>query len=407
MSVRTTPSAVVETRAPLTGRLAVVAVTLGIFSIVTTEILPIGLLTPIGSTFGLSDGTAGLMMTTPGILAAIAAPVVTVATARLDRRFMLGVLMLVLTIADFLAAVAPNYPVLMVSRVLVGIVIGAFWSIAAGLAERLVPRARVARATAVIFSAVPLGSVIGVPAGTFIGAQWGWRAAFAVMGALTLGVLAALAVFVPALPSERATRLDVLGGMLRSRAVRWALLVTVLIVLAHFGTYTYVTPLLEQVTHAGPALITVLLFGYGLAGITGNFVAGAAVARHPKATFAVSAVMIACATTALPFAGGSVFGAAALLVVWGLAYGAVPVCSQTWFAHAAPRSPEAASVLFTSSFQATFSLGALAGGMVVDASSVRTVMITGGAAAFAMAACVPLSSERRRASTIWNQGGER
>ncbi|MFE0028222.1 MFS transporter [Amycolatopsis sp. NPDC059021] len=407
MSVSTTPSPALAPALPRFGWLAVIAVTLGIFSIVTTEILPIGLLTPIGSAFGLSDGTAGLMMTTPGILAAIAAPVVTVATARLDRRLMLGVLMLVLAAADLLAAVAPDYPVMMVSRVLVGIVIGAFWSIAAGLAERLVPRERVARATAVIFSAVPLGSVIGVPAGTFIGAQWGWRAAFAVMGALTLGVLAALAAFVPALPARRVTRLDVLGGMLRTREVRWALLVTVLIVLAHFGTYTYVTPLLEQVTHAGPALITVLLFGYGVAGITGNFVAGAAVARHPKATFVISALMIACATTALPFAGRSVFGAATVLVVWGLAYGAVPVCSQTWFAHAAPRTPEAASVLFTSSFQATFSLGALAGGMVVDASSVRTVMLAGGAAALAMAACVPLSSRRRRASTIWNHDGER
>ena len=98
---------------------AVFCITLGIFSLVTTEILPIGLLTAIAREFGVSDGTAGLTMTLPGLLAAIAAPVVTTATGRFDRRVMLCALVLLLAFADFLAAVAPAYPVLLVSRVLV------------------------------------------------------------------------------------------------------------------------------------------------------------------------------------------------------------------------------------------------------------------------------------------------
>ncbi|WP_425473863.1 MFS transporter [Saccharothrix saharensis] len=106
---------------------AVLAVTAGIFSIVTTEILPIGLLTPIGAEFGVSTGTAGLMMTAPGLLAAVAAPVVTVATGRVDRRAMACGSVLVLAVADFLAAVASAYWVVVVSRVVVGFVIGAFW----------------------------------------------------------------------------------------------------------------------------------------------------------------------------------------------------------------------------------------------------------------------------------------
>src|SRR5580700_4488293 len=99
----------VAARSPLISWLAVITVMLGIFSIVTTEILPIGLLTPIGTTFRISDGVAGLMMTMPGFLAAVAAPTVTLATARLDRRLMLCVLMLVLALADFMAALAPAY----------------------------------------------------------------------------------------------------------------------------------------------------------------------------------------------------------------------------------------------------------------------------------------------------------
>ncbi|SHF16985.1 MFS transporter [Streptoalloteichus hindustanus] len=379
------------TRTTLPGWLAVVAVTTGIFSIVTTEILPIGLLTSIGASFQVSDGTAGLMMTLPGILAAIAAPAVTVTTGRLGRRVMLCALMLLLAVADFLSAAAPAYWVMLVSRVLVGLVIGAFWSIGAGLAPRLVRPARVGTATAVIFSAVPLGSVLGVPAGTLIGDLAGWRMAFVAMGVLTVGVFAALVAFVPPLPAGQVTRSRVLAGMFGRTGARTGLAVTFLVVLAHFGAYTYVTPFLEQVTHLGPSAVTAVLLIYGGAGIAGNFVAGTVVSRGVRGTLAVSAGMLAVATLLLPVIGRWGIGAVVLLVVWGVAYGAVPVCSQTWFARSAPETPEAASVLFTSSFQATISLGAWAGGVVLDATSPSTVMGIGGVAALLTVLTVLLS----------------
>lgn len=354
---------------------------MGIFSIVTTEILPIGLLTPIGDSFGLSDGTAGLMMTLPGMLAAVAAPTVTVTTGRVDRRHMLGALILVLALANFLAAIAPGYWLMLLSRILVGLVIGAFWSIGSGLAARLVPETQAGRATAVIFSAVPLGSVLGVPAGTLLGQLAGWRAVFITMGILTLAVLAALMASLPPLPPQSVTRLSVLRDLLRTSRVRRGLAVTFLVVTAHFGTYTYVTPFLAEVTHAGPRLITAYLLAYGAAGIAGNFLAGAWVRRKLHVTFTAAACLLAAATLLLPVLGTGEAGALVLLLAWGVAYGAVPVCSQTWFVTAAPGAPEAASVVFTSSFQATFALGALAGGTVVDATSTTVVMVLGGVVA--------------------------
>ncbi|MDP9844016.1 MFS transporter [Streptosporangium lutulentum] len=379
-----TPAPAAPARSPLIGWLAVVSVMLGIFSIVTAEILPIGLLTSIGSDFDVSDGAAGLMMTIPGILAAIAAPTVTVVTGRFDRRLMLCALILLLAVANFLAAAAPAYWVMVISRVLVGLVIGGFWSIGAGLAVRLVRTERVGTATAVIFSAVPLGSVLGVPAGTLIGHLAGWRTAFVVMGVMTVGVFLALLVLVPPLPAVQVTRLAVLGDLLRGAGVRAGLVLTFLIVMAHFGTYTYVTPFLQQVTQVSPGLITTFLLVYGIVGIAGNFIAGMTATRNLRATFVVSGCMIAGATLLLPVLGRGDVGAIVLLVVWGLAYGAVPVCSQTWFSTSAPHAPEAASILFTSSFQATIAVGALLGGVVVDAASPSTVMVVGGAIATLM-----------------------
>lgn len=386
---------------------AVLSVMMGIFAIVTTEILPIGLLTSIGSGFTVSDGTAGLMMTMPGYLAAAAAPAVTVATARIDRRLMLCACMFLLAAANFIAAAAPAYWAVLVSRVLVGVVIGGFWSIGAGLADRLVPARSARRATAVVFSAVPLGSVLGVPLGTLIGDLAGWRTSFAVMGLLSVAVLIALAVLVPPLPAEGAARLTALRGMMRSRSTRHALLVTVLVVLAHFGAYTYVTPFLERVTHVPPGLITVFLLAYGAAGILGNFLAGTALARHPHATFGAAGGLIAFATLALPLLGRWDVGVIALLVLWGVGYGAVPVCSQAWFARAAPHSPEAASVLFTASFQATLSTGALVGGAVMDRTSPSTIMALGGATAVVMVMAVVSGRPRRSASAAGPGGGRR
>lgn len=137
-------------------------------------------------------------------------------------------------------------------------------------------------------------------------------------------------------------------------------------------------------THVGSGLVTIYLLVYGAAGIAGNFLGGSTVGRYPRSTFAAAAALIAAATLLLPVLGQSDAGAVALLVVWGVAYGAVPVCSQTWFSKTAPDSPEASSVLFTSSFQATISIGALVGGAVLDRSSPSMVMVLGGMAAVLM-----------------------
>ncbi|WP_328404535.1 MFS transporter [Nocardia sp. NBC_00403] len=368
-------------RSPLLRWLAVFAVMLGIFSIVTTEILPIGLLTSIGTDFTISDGMAGLMMTMPGLLAAVAAPLITVAAARIDRKLLLCACTLLLVLANAVAAIAPDFWLVLVSRVLIGITIGGYWSIAAGLAGRLVPPESAARATAVIFSSVPLGSVLGVPAGTLVGSLAGWRAAFVVLGILSAGVLLLLLIALPPLPAVQAVHLSTLRAGLRGSGIRSTLLATFFVVLAQFGTYTYVTPFLEQVTGVGAGTITMLLLIYGVAGILGNFLGGALVARRPRTTLGGAATLMACATLALPLLGRWETGAALLLILWGIGYGAVPVALQTWFATAVHSTAEVSSVLFTASFQATFSLGALVGGVIVDRTTPSTVMLLGGATA--------------------------
>src|SRR5690606_3656464 len=125
-----------------------------------------------------AEGTAGLAVTLPGLAAALTAPLLPAALRRADRRTVLAGLMTLLAAANATAALAPAFPVLLAARLLVGVCIGGVWAVAAGLAVRLVPAPAVARATALVFSGIAVASVVGVPAGTFLGELAGWRASF-------------------------------------------------------------------------------------------------------------------------------------------------------------------------------------------------------------------------------------
>lgn len=357
--------------------LAVIAVGCGIFALVTTELLPVGLLTPVGAALGVSAGTAGLMVTVPGLVAAAFAPVLALAAGRTDRRILLCLLMALLAAANLLSAWAPSFGLLLGARVLVGLSIGGFWTLAGGLAFRLVPAADVGRAMAVIFGGVAVASVVGVPLGTLLGEVGGWRSAFGAMGAFSVAVLLALIASLPRLSAARPIKVDALRRLSRVPAVRAGIAVTFCLVTGHFAAYTFVRPVLEDLAGIDAGMIGALLFAYGAAGILANFVAGPAAARDARQTLLR---IIGWLTTMLfamtVFAGDTVL-AIVILLGWGLAYGGASVSLQSWMNQAAPQATEAASALFTATFNFSIALGALLGGQAVDGSGPRAALILG------------------------------
>lgn len=352
---------------------AVIAVMGGIFLLVTAEQLPIGLLSQVAGSLEVTSGVAGLMVTVPGVIAAFSAPLLPVAVGRLDRRVMLTLLMLVMTLGSVLSALASNFTLLLAARALIGISIGGYWAVAGSLAPRLVPEDKVARAMTIIFGGVAAASVLGVPLGTLLGDFSSWRIAFATLGGFSLLTAVALWCWLPPLPPREPVRLKILAQQFGNRGVRVAVLTTGFVVVGHFAAYTFISPILQQLSGIAESRVGSLLLLYGAAGILGNVAAGMLAGRHPYRAVLLIPSLLLVVVAAFPLLGVQPLSGVALLMVWGAVFGSVSVSIQTWILRTAPNT-EAATALMAFVFNLSIGLGAMVGGRVVDTTSLPTTM---------------------------------
>lgn len=365
--------------------LAVSAVGLATFSVVTTEMLPVGLLTSIAGSLGTSMGRSGLMISLPALLAALFAPLVVMAAGGMDRRRILCGLLALLVLANLASALAPSLIWLLAARVLVGFCMGGIWAIAGGLAARLVPQASMGLATSIIFGGVAAASVLGVPLGALIGDFAGWRWAFGGMAGFSALVLALHVAVLPALPATGSANLRQFSHQLANRRLQAGLALTLLLVAGHFMSFTFVRPLLLTVSGFDAQWMSALLLAYGIAGIAGNFLAGIIAARRTVPSLAAIAMGLLLAPVLFLSVGESPTGGGAVLLVWGLAYGGVSVGLMTWMMQAAPRAVEIATALYVGVFNIGIALGSWAGGQLVDGWGLHaTLWLSGGLAAAAL-----------------------
>lgn len=356
-----------QTATPTTARWpAVASLTLGVFGLVMAEFLPASLLTAMAADLGVSDGAAGQAVTATALVGAVAAPTLPLLTRRLDRRVVMLAFTALLLLSNAIAATAGSLPMLLVARVMLGVALGGFWSMSAALAMRLVPEPQFARAMSFILAGVSVATVCAAPVGAWMGDLWGWRSAFIAAGAVSLVTLAVQALTLPALPPRDKPDLRVLGELLRRPPVRVALLAVLLVVSGHFAGFTYIRPLMEQVTHLSVGAISAVLLGYGVGGFFGNFAGGWLAGRSERQAIVAGGALIALLAGLLLVAGDSVVVTAVAVTLWGFAFGAFPVGFQTWIVRAAPDQAEGAGGLLVAAFQTAIASGAIGGGLLVD-----------------------------------------
>jgi DHA1 family purine ribonucleoside efflux pump-like MFS transporter len=345
---------------------AVVSLALGVFGLVTAEFLPASLLTAMAADLSITEGVAGQTVTATALIGALAAPSIPLLTRRIDRKYVMILLTLLLVLSNVLAATADSLWTLLVARVLLGVALGGFWSMAAALAMRLVPEHQFARAMSLILTGVSVATVCAAPIGAWMGELWGWRSAFIAAGVVSLITLVSQLFTLPSLPPNANPNLRVLGELLTRPGVRMALLAVLLLISGHFAGFTYIRPLMENVTQLSVGAISAILLGYGIGGFFGNFVGGYIAGRSERYAIVFGGTLIALLSASLLLAGHSAIVTAIAIVLWGFAFGAFPVGFQIWIARAAPDQAEGAGGLLVAAFQVAIATGAIGGGLLVD-----------------------------------------
>jgi predicted MFS family arabinose efflux permease len=356
----------------LTGRARTTLVLLMVatLAVMTTETLPVGLLPQMADGLGVSEGRLGLVVTVYGAVVVVGAIPLSILIARVPpRRAMVAVLALFI-VSIGATAVSGDLAVALGARVLGGIAHAVFYSCSFTMATSVVPAHWKGRAIAIVGSGNALALALGVPAATALGAWLGWRVPFWGAAGLLVGVLVGLGAWYRPLsdwasesaassPSSRA----LVDGIRNWPLARVALTI-VLVMGAHFLTYTYISPIL---TGAGVPMefVSVALAAYGFTGILGLIVAGRLSDSRPRSVLVVTVATTLVALCVLFVGRTSAPVALVALVLWGAAFGAAPVLWQLMAVRAAPAAASIGPAVVNSAFNVGISIGALGGGSLL------------------------------------------
>jgi predicted MFS family arabinose efflux permease len=358
--------------------MAVFSLTMGVFGLLTAEYLPASLLTPMAAELEVSEAVVGQAVTVTAAVALFAGLLVPGLTRDLDRRYVLLGFTALMIVSNLLVATSSSIVILLAMRVLLGIGLGGFWSMAAAVAMRLVPPAQVSRALSIIFSGIAVGTVVSVPLGSYMGGQFGWRSAF--YAAAGIGTLTLLFQFftLPMLPARGAVRLRSILDVVRRPGIAIGMVGCILAHVGHFALFTYIRPFVEAELSAGPDVLALILLGFGIANFAGTLLAGWLLERSLRATLILMPALVGVLALALVLVPATLTGHALLIALWGLAFGGVPVAWSNWVARSVPDQAESAGGMVVASVQSAIATGAAAGGLVFGLSGITGVFVAGG-----------------------------
>ncbi|MFE6778230.1 MFS transporter [Streptomyces sp. NPDC057702] len=369
---------------------AVFSLATGVFGLLTAEYLPASLLTPMAADLGVSEAVAGQAVTVTAVAAMLSGLLTASLTRRVDRRAVLLGFTVLLVVSDLLVAVAGDIVVLLLMRVLLGVALGGFWSMAAAVAMRLVPTALVPRAVAVIFSGIAVATVVAIPLGSYLGELSGWRVTFLVAAALGVLTLVFQLVTLPRMAPHGTARLGTLWEVLRRPGFGVGLVGMLLVHVGHYALFTYVRPALEDVVRVDTDGLTLLLFAFGVANFVGTLAAGWLLEVNLRLTLALTPTLMGAAALGLALLPAGRYGYAALVVLWGLAFGGVSVAWSNWATRMVPDQAESAGGLVVVGVQSAIAGGAAAGGALFGLGGITTVFTIAGVVLIASAALIAL-----------------
>lgn len=349
------------------------ALTISAFGIGTTEFVIVGLLPTVATDLKISIPSAGLLVSLYAIGVAIGAPILTALTGSIPRKKLLMWLMIVFIIGNGLASIAPGFYTLVMARIITGLAHGVFFSIGATIAASLVPPDKRASAISIMFTGLTVAIVTGVPFGTFIGQEFGWRATF--IGVAVLGLIGLISgwILLPNnIENEKTIAIKDQFKVLGNGRLVLAFLMTILGYGGTFVAFTYLSPILQKIMGLSESMVNVVLVLYGIAIAFGNLIGGKAANKNPLKALLWMFVLQAIALLVFSFtASDSVFGIITLFIMGALSFSNVPglqlyvvQLSERYL----PGTEDVASAFNIAAFNVGIAIGAYVGGLVVESS---------------------------------------
>lgn len=384
---------------------AVFSMALGVFGLVTAEFLPASLLTPMAASLDVTEGVTGQAVTVTAIFALLTSFFSAAVTRRMDRRWVMLTFSVMLIVSNLLVAFAPNLSFILAARVLLGIAIGGFWTLAAATAMRLVPEAMIPRALSIVFSGVSVATIVAAPMGSYFGHLIGWRNVFVAASLIGLLALICQTITLPKMPPNPLNKGSSILSLIGRPGMQTALLAIVMVFSGHFAFFTYLRPFLESVTGVGVNGLSMILLGFGVANFAGTLIAGMLLERNLHLTLIGMPLAMGLLGVALVGLGSAPISDAILVALWGMAFGAVPVGWSTWITRTMPEEAESGGGLLVAAIQLAITIGAAAGGVVFTATGARGVFMVS-ALALLMATLIIFSALRRKAAPVCTADGD-
>ncbi|MGM0805954.1 MAG: MFS transporter [Bacillota bacterium] len=366
---------------------ALLALAISAFGIGTTEFVPVGLLSSLASDLNISITLAGLLISGYAMGVAFGAPVLTALTNKMNRKTLLLLLMVVFIAGNMVAAISTSFTLLLIARFITAFSHGVFFSIGATIAADLVPEHKRASAIAFMFTGLTVATVTGVPLGTFIGQTFGWRATFWAVALLGVVAIIASAILVPKnLKEAPPSSLKDQFKIIKNGRLLLAFAITALGYGGTFVAFTYLAPILEDVTGYAPKSVSWILLGYGIAVAIGNTIGGKAADKNPTKAlfwmFVVQAVILVILTFTAPF---KIAGTVTIFLLGLLAFMNVPGL-QVYVVKLAeryvPSAVNVASAINIAAFNLGIAIGASVGGLIVDSIGIIHTPWIGGVMVF-------------------------
>jgi DHA1 family inner membrane transport protein len=356
---------------------ALLVIAAAIFTSVTSEFLPTGLLPDIAGELRVSESRVGLLITLFAATVVVSAAPLSALTRRFSRKGLVIFVLLVFVASNVLAGLAPNYELLAGARILGGLAHGLFWATIGAYSAHLVPKRQLGRAVAITSAGATAAFVFGVPLGTALGHALGWRLAFIVIGGIVLGLVLLVVRYLPAVDRVQLATGEIALPARRDKTIPAVVVVcTVVLVLltGHNLFATYIAPWLIDVGGIDPSQVAAVLFLSGGTGAIGLFAAGVISDRVPRAGFLVATALVALSVTILALGSGTPWLLLVGIGLWGASFGGLPSMLQTRLLHtASPRIRDFSMAFLTTSFNLGIGVGALIGAALLDRTDIRVL----------------------------------